>query len=181
MCGIAGIVNLSAALPPPSRELLRAMVRALRHRGPDEFGVYRDGRAALGHARLSIVDLASGQQPMANEDHTRWLVFNGEVFNFVELRAELEAAGHAFRTHSDTEVIIHAWEEWGVEAFARFNGQWAIALWDATTEELVLCRDRVGVRPLFLHEGGGRVRFASEVKSLRAERAGRQHVPRASA
>ncbi len=169
MCGIAGIVNLSDALPPPSRELIRAMVRAIRHRGPDEFGVYRDGRAGLGHARLSIVDLASGQQPMPNTDETSWLVFNGEVFNFVELRAELEAAGHVFRTHSDTEVIVHAWERWGVEAFARFNGQWAIALWDTRNEELVLCRDRVGVRPLFLHEGGGRVRFASEVKALYAD------------
>ncbi len=169
MCGIAGIVNLSDALPPPSRELIRAMVRAIRHRGPDEFGVYRDGRAGLGHARLSIVDLASGQQPMPNTDETSWLVFNGEVFNFVELRAELEAAGHVFRTHSDTEVIVHAWERWGVDAFARFNGQWAIALWDTRTEELVLCRDRVGVRPLFLHEGGGRVRFASEVKALYAD------------
>jgi asparagine synthase (glutamine-hydrolysing) len=169
MCGIAGIVNLSAALPPPSRELVRSMVRAIRHRGPDEFGLYRDGRAALGHARLSIVDLASGQQPMANEDDTRWLVFNGEVFNFVELRSELEDAGHVFRTHSDTEVIIHAWEQWGIEAFARFNGQWAIALWDTGSEELVLCRDRVGVRPLFVHEGGGRVRFASEVKAIFAD------------
>ncbi len=169
MCGIAGIVNLSDALPPPSRELVRAMVRAIRHRGPDEFGVYRDGRAGLGHARLSIVDLASGQQPMPNTDETSWLVFNGEVFNFVELRVELEAAGHVFRTHSDTEVIVHAWERWGVDAFARFNGQWAIALWDTRTQELVLCRDRVGVRPLFLHEGGGRVRFASEVKALYAD------------
>lgn len=169
MCGIAGIVNLTDALPPPTRERVRAMVRAIRHRGPDEFGLYRDGRAALGHARLSIVDLASGQQPMPNADHTRWLVFNGEVFNFVELRAELEAAGHVFRTHSDTEVIVHAWEQWGVEAFTRFNGQWAIALWDTVSEELVLCRDRVGVRPLFIHEGGGRVRFASEVKALFAD------------
>lgn len=169
MCGIAGIVNLSDALPPPSRELVRAMVRAIKHRGPDEFGVYRDARAGLGHARLSIVDLASGQQPMPNTDETSWLVFNGEVFNFVELRAELEAAGHVFRTHSDTEVIVHAWERWGIDAFARFNGQWAIALWDTRNGELVLCRDRVGVRPLFVHEGGGRVRFASEVKSLFAD------------
>lgn len=175
MCGIAGLVNLSDALPPPPRELLRAMVRAIKHRGPDEFGVYRDARAGLGHSRLSIVDLASGQQPMANTDETAWLVFNGEVFNFVELRAELEAAGHAFRTHSDTEVIVHAWEQWGIDAFARFNGQWAIALWDTRTGELVLCRDRVGVRPLFVHEGGGRVRFASEVKALFAD----PDVPRA--
>lgn len=175
MCGIAGVVNLTDALPPPSRELLRAMVRAIQHRGPDEFGVYRDARAGLGHSRLSIVDLASGQQPMPNTDETKWLVFNGEVFNFVELRAELEAAGHTFRTHSDTEVIVHAWEQWGVEAFSRFNGQWAIALWDTRTEELILCRDRVGVRPLFLHEGGGRVRFASEVKALFAD----PDVPRA--
>ena len=175
MCGIAGIVNLSSALPPPSRDVVRAMVRAIRHRGPDEFGLFRDGHAALGHARLSIVDLASGQQPLANEDRTRWLVFNGEVFNFVELRAELEAAGHVFRTHSDTEVIVHAWEQWGPAAFGRFNGQWAIALWDAGSRELVLCRDRVGVRPLFVHTHGGRLGFASEVKALLAD----PDVPRA--
>lgn len=113
MCGITGLFNLSDNRPPPDAAILRAMVRAIDHRGPDERGYYRDARVGLGHARLSIIDLASGQQPLANEDGTVWVVFNGEVFNFVELRAELVAAGHTFRTHSDTEVIVHGWEEWG--------------------------------------------------------------------
>jgi asparagine synthase (glutamine-hydrolysing) len=103
------------------------MAGALRHRGPDAFGVYRSRRAGLAHARLSIIDLASGQQPMANEDDTLWVVFNGEVFNYVELREELLAHGHRFRTRSDTEVILHAFEQWGEGAFARFNGQFAHA------------------------------------------------------
>ncbi len=166
MCGIAGIVNLSDALPAPPRELIERMVRALRHRGPDEFGLYRDGRAALGHARLSIIDLASGQQPLANETGTLHVVFNGEIFNHVELREELAAKGHAFRTRSDTEVIVHAWEEWGDGCLPRFNGQWAFALWDSERRELTLARDRVGVRPLHVQSSGGRVRFASEVKAL---------------
>ncbi len=166
MCGIAGIVNLSDALAPPSRELLERMVRAIHHRGPDEFGLFRDVRAALGHARLSIVDLASGQQPLANEDGTLHVVFNGEIFNHVELREELSALGHTFRTRSDTEVIVHAWEAWGDACLARFNGQWAFALWDSTSGTLILARDRVGVRPLHIQQSGGRVRFASEVKAL---------------
>ncbi len=118
------------------------MAGALHHRGPDEFGVYRDARAGLCHARLSIIDLATGQQPLANEDETLWVVFNGEIFNYVELRAELAALGHRFRTRSDTEVIVHAFEAWGERAFARFNGQFALALWDARAEALVLARDR---------------------------------------
>ena len=116
------------------------MAGALRHRGPDEFGVYRDERAGLAHARLSIIDLASGQQPMSNEDGACWVVFNGEIFNYVELRAELQALGHVFRTKSDTEVIVHAYEAWGAEAFRRFNGQWAIALWNRRDQ-------RAGARP----------------------------------
>ena len=121
MCGIAGIVALRDDLPPPDLRDLEAMVLAQRHRGPDEFGLYRDRRAGLGHARLSIIDLASGQQPLANEDETLWVVFNGEIFNYVELRAELVSRGHRFRTRSDTEVIVHAYEAWGEGAFARFN------------------------------------------------------------
>lgn len=169
MCGIAGSLDLTGHHGPPDRGLLVAMIRAMRHRGPDEFGIYRDQRVGLAHARLSIVDLASGQQPMTNEDGTLQVVFNGEVFNHVELREELAAQGHTFRTRSDTEVILHAWEQWGEGCFARFNGQWAIALWDATAERLVLCRDRVGVRPLFVQTSGGVLRFASEVKSIFAD------------
>jgi asparagine synthase (glutamine-hydrolysing) len=164
MCGIAGILAGQGA-PPTVPELAR-MAGAVRHRGPDEFGVYRDARCGLAHARLSIIDLATGQQPLANEDGTLHVVFNGEVFNYVELRAELEALGHRFRTKSDTEVIVHAWESWGEDAFPRFNGQWAVALWDRPRRTLVLSRDRVGVRPLYLARHAGRLYFASEVKSI---------------
>src|SRR5687768_11250025 len=122
MCGIAGIVDLEAAPEAPSREALTRMVRALSHRGPDEFGLYRDRHAGLGHARLSIIDIATGQQPLAGESSGAWIVFNGEIFNYVELRAELERSGYAFRTASDTEVIVQAYEAWGDAAFARMNG-----------------------------------------------------------
>jgi asparagine synthase (glutamine-hydrolysing) len=166
MCGIAGIVALREQADGPSREQLVDMAGALRHRGPDEFGLYRDDRAGLAHARLSIIDLSSGQQPMANEDGAWWVVFNGEIFNYVELRAELQALGHVFRTRSDTEVIVHAYEAWGPEAFRRFNGQWAIALWHRFDHTLVLARDPFGVRPLYICEHAGRLYFASEVKAI---------------
>jgi len=142
------------------------MVGALRHRGPDGFGLYRDGRVALGHARLAIIDLETGDQPLANADDDLWIVFNGEVFNYLELRAELVAAGHRFRTKGDTEVIVHAFEAWGEAALARMNGQFAFALWDQRRRRLTLVRDRLGVRPLHYVEHAGRVYFASEVKAL---------------
>ena len=166
MCGIAGIVSLKEGLEPPSIEALRRMAGALHHRGPDEFGAYRDAHAGLAHARLSIIDLVSGQQPLANLDGSIHIVFNGEIFNYVELREELKKAGRAFRTESDTEVIVASWEAWGTDAFARMNGQFAIALWDANRKKLVLARDRVGVRPFYLCEHGGRLYFASEVKAI---------------
>jgi asparagine synthase (glutamine-hydrolysing) len=166
MCGIAGIVNRRAGLAPPELQQLQVMAGALRHRGPDEFGVYRDQTAGLSHARLSIIDLASGQQPLTNESGTLWISFNGEIFNYIELRDELEACGHRFRTRSDTEVIVHAYEQWGAEAFRRLNGQWAVALWDAEQAALVLARDPYGVRPLYVMEHDGRLYFASEVKAI---------------
>lgn len=176
MCGIAGAVTLQEGLAPLPAADLGAMVAALGHRGPDELGTYRDRHAALGHARLSIIDLATGQQPLSNEDGTRWIVFNGEIFNYPELRLELQALGHRFRTGSDTEVIVHAHEAWGTGAFARFNGQFALALWDAGRQELTLARDRLGVRPLYLCEHAGRLWFASEVRALFA---GDPTIPRA--
>lgn len=166
MCGIAGIVATSGERDVPSVAFLRTMIAAIRHRGPDEFGMYRDSRAGLVHARLSLIDLASGQQPLTNERENLWIVFNGEIFNYIEIRRDLEAHGHQFRTKSDTEVIVHAYEEWGTDCFSRFNGQWALALWDSETHRLVLSRDRIGVRPLFVQEGRGCVRFASEVKAI---------------
>jgi asparagine synthase (glutamine-hydrolysing) len=166
MCGIAGIVSLRDDLPPPELDRLGQMAGALSHRGPDEFGLYRDRRAGLSHARLSIIDLATGQQPLSNERGTLWISFNGEIFNYLELRSELEAHGHRFATRSDTEVIVHAYEQWGEAAFRRFNGQWAVALWDSERGELTLSRDPFGVRPLYVAHDGGRLYFASEVKAI---------------
>ena len=127
MCGICGIVSDDA---PPDLHLLGRMTARLGHRGPDGHGYYRDHHAALGHTRLSIIDASGGAQPMGNEDGTLWVTFNGEIFNYVELREELRRHGHVFRTQSDTEVVVHAWEQWGKACFYRFNGQWALALWD---------------------------------------------------
>jgi len=166
MCGIAGVVSLRPGLPPVAIEDLARMTGALAHRGPDEFGVYRDGMAGLAHARLSIIDLATGQQPLTNESESLWISFNGEIFNYVELREDLKKRGHRFRTRSDTEVIVHAYEEWGADAFRRFNGQWAVALWDSDRQRLVLARDPFGVRPLFVTVHDGRLYFASEVKAI---------------
>lgn len=166
MCGISGIVSFDG---PPDLALLRRMTARLGHRGPDGNGYYRDRCAALGHTRLAIIDTEGGAQPLCNEDGTVWVTFNGEIFNYLELATELRHRGHIFRTASDTEVIVHAWEEWGPECFARFNGQWAMGLWDRRAERLVLSRDRLGVRPLFYRRGPKRMLFASEVKSLFAD------------
>lgn len=176
MCGIAGVIRRRPGLPPPEVDALSLMVGALRHRGPDEFGLYRDHQTGLAHARLSIIDLASGQQPLTNERGTLWVTFNGEIFNYVELRDELRSRGHRFRTKSDTEVIVHAYEEWGVDAFRRMNGQWAVGLWDTDRRELVLARDPFGVRPIYIAEHEGSLWFASEVKALLA---GAPSLPRA--
>lgn len=163
MCGIAGILGGAQAVNPDS---VKAMLSMLRHRGPDDFGLYSDGRAALGHARLSIIDLQGGHQPMANEDGSVWISFNGEIFNYLELRVELSKRGHRFATSSDTEVIIHLYEEWGEGCVERLNGQFAFAVWDRSRSELFLARDRMGIRPLFYCSSGGEFYFASEVKAI---------------
>jgi asparagine synthase (glutamine-hydrolysing) len=142
------------------------MIGQLRHRGPDGTGEMVDGAVGLAHSRLSIIDIAGGAQPIHNEDRTVWVVFNGEIFNFLELRRDLESRGHRFYTHSDTEVIVHLYEEHGDDFVLYLNGQFAIALWDARARRLVLARDRAGIRPLFHTEAGGRFLFASEVKAL---------------
>jgi asparagine synthase (glutamine-hydrolysing) len=165
MCAIAGILNLADA-PAPSEAALRQMLAMVRHRGPDQFGIYLSDQVALGNARLSIVDLSGGQQPIANEDESLWIVFNGEIFNHIELRADLEAKGHQFTTHCDTEVILHLYEEYGPECLRQLNGQFAIAIWNERDRSLFLARDRVGVRPLFYTQAGGSLIFASEIKSI---------------
>ncbi len=165
MCGIAGLFSFGSTVPP-ARDELALMIGALHHRGPDGSATFVDGPVGLAHARLSIIDLSTGWQPIANEDETVHVVFNGEIFNFLELRAALERRGHRFRTRSDTEVIVHLYEERGDEFVGELNGQFAIALWDRRRRRLVLARDRTGIRPLFYTRAQGRLAFASEVKAL---------------
>lgn len=165
MCGIAGIWNFKSKAPVDPA-LLGRMVDRLDHRGPDDSGTYLSGGLGLGHTRLSIVDLSGGHQPMCNEDGSIWVTFNGEIYNHPELRAALVKKGHTFKTHSDTEVIVHAYEEMGEGCVRAFNGQFAFALWDGRRGELLLARDRMGVRPLFYALHGGRLLFGSEIKAL---------------
>jgi len=167
MCGIVGILNLNKPRPVPL-EVLRQMLGMIRHRGPDEFGIYRDEWVNLGNARLSIIDLNGGQQPICNEDETLWIVFNGEIFNYQELRPDLEKRGHRFKTNCDTEVILHLYEEYGPDCLNFLNGQFAIALWDTRHRQLFIARDRLGVRPLFYTVRNGQFIFGSEIKTLLA-------------
>lgn len=166
MCGIAGIVDLTGQRHI-DRELLQRMNHALYHRGPDEGGLHVEPGVGFGHRRLSIIDLSGGQQPLFNEDGSVVVVFNGEIYNFKELFLELRAAGHRFRTHCDTEVIVHAWEEWGEACVDRFRGMFAIALWDRNQRTLFLARDRLGVKPLYYAVlANGELIFGSELKAL---------------
>jgi len=168
MCGISGIVDLEAERPIDERAL-HSMTATLAHRGPDGDGFHIEPGVGLGHRRLSIIDLAGGKQPLYNEDQSVVVTFNGEIFNFMEIEAELGRRGHIFRTRSDTEVIVHAWEEWGVESLARFNGMFAFAVWDRRQKTLFVARDRLGVKPLYYaHLADGRLVFASELKGLLA-------------
>ncbi|HET7694274.1 MAG TPA: asparagine synthase (glutamine-hydrolyzing) [Vicinamibacterales bacterium] len=166
MCGIAGRFNFDP-LRPLDRGVLQAMTDVVAHRGPDASGYHLAPGIGLGHRRLSIIDLSTGDQPLANEDGTVWTVFNGEIYNFAEVRAELTALGHRFRTGSDTEIIVHGYEQWGERCVERFRGMFAFAVWDAKARRLMLARDRVGVKPLYYAELPGRgLVFGSELKSL---------------
>ena len=167
MCGIAGYFGTSST-PDAARVTLEKMIHTLHHRGPDGYGFHTDTGVGLAHARLSIIDLTTGEQPIHNERRTMWTVFNGEIFNYVELRAALEARGHHFYTQSDTEVIVHLYEQYGDDFVTHLNGQFAIALWDAEKRRLLLARDRAGIRPLFHTYAAGRLWFGSEVKALLA-------------
>ena len=165
MCGLAGVLNLDGA--PVSSDVLRSMTTAIRHRGPDGEGYYFDGALGFGHRRLSIIDLSSaGAQPMANETGEVQLIYNGEIYNFRELRTELERRGHQFRSATDSEVILHGYEEWGDDCVTRFNGMFAFAIWDARRQRLLLARDRYGVKPLYYAHRERAFLFASEVKAL---------------
>ena len=163
MCGISGVLKQSGKVDD---HCVGRMVNLLAHRGPDETGFYTDTRVALGHARLSIIDLAGGWQPMSNREGSLWITFNGEIFNYPELREELVRKGHRFATRSDTEVILHCYEEEGENCVTRFNGQWAFAIWDVRQQKLFLSRDRLGVRPLFYTQTKDSFIFASEIKAL---------------
>jgi len=164
MCGIAGMFNLDEA--PVAPESLRGMIRMLAHRGPDSTGFHMENNVGLAHARLSIIDLAGGEQPMCNEDSSLWITFNGEIFNYVELREELRSKGHRFATRSDTEVILHLYEEKGEDCVQYLNGQWAFAIWDNQRRRLFLSRDRLGVRPLFYTQANKTFIFGSEIKAI---------------
>ena len=170
MCGIAGFVESSVVAAPfgldTSRALVHRMCDVIRHRGPDDEGVWVDDGVALGMRRLSIIDLSTGHQPIHNEDRSVWIVFNGEIYNFKELRRDLEAAGHLFYTSTDTEVIVHAYEQWGAVAISRLRGMFGLAIWDTRARTLVVARDRIGIKPMHYANLNGRFYFGSELKSL---------------
>ena len=167
MCGIAGIYNFESETTI-DRTILESMAHQLYHRGPDGYGYFAENHIGLAHSRLSIIDLESGDQPIHNENKTVWVVLNGEIFNYIELRQDLEKSGHSFYTHSDTEVLVHLYEEYGESFVSHLNGQFAIALWDNNRRKLLLVRDRVGIAPLFFTRQGGQLFFASEIKALLA-------------
>jgi asparagine synthase (glutamine-hydrolysing) len=173
MCGIAGKVLFDSGAKVERAEIT-AMLSPMVHRGPDEQGIHLDGNAGLGHLRLSIIDLNTGAQPMTNEDETVWIVFNGEIYNFLELREKLLAKGHLFRSQSDTEVIVHAYEEFGPDCVKELRGMFAFAIWDAKRRRLFVARDRVGIKPLYFCDTGRAFYFASELKAIIADPA----VPR---
>jgi asparagine synthase (glutamine-hydrolysing) len=166
MCGISGVLKLDGG--PADRDQLGRMIARLRHRGPDASGIHIAGAAGLAHARLSIIDLQGGAQPMSSTDGRLWITFNGEIFNYIELREELLGKGHRFATRSDTEVILSAYREYGEDCVHHFNGQWGFAIWDAEARKLFLSRDRFGVRPLFYTQTADSFLFASEIKALLA-------------
>lgn len=173
MCGICGRVNFRSKRPVEEREIT-SMMEAIAHRGPDQRGLYLSQAAGLGHLRLSIIDLESGRQPISNEDGTLWIVFNGEIYNFRELRLELEKKGHSFKTNTDTEVIIHCYEQYGLSAIEKLRGMFSFAIWDDRAKTLLLVRDRVGIKPLYYYLDSNCLVFASEIKALLAD----QRLPR---
>ncbi|HEV8505175.1 MAG TPA: asparagine synthase (glutamine-hydrolyzing) [Chitinophagaceae bacterium] len=165
MCGIAGIFHFDTSRKADDK-VVKSMTDSLSHRGPDGEGFFIHNNIALGHRRLSIIDLETGDQPMFNEDHSIVVIFNGEIYNYIELREELKTLGHTFRTKSDTEVIIKAYQQWGLDCQNKFNGMWAFALWDEKQQQLFLSRDRIGEKPIFYSVFENTLVFGSEIKSL---------------
>src|SRR5262245_5168916 len=165
MCGIAGRINYAKDVPI-DRESVRRMTATIAHRGPDDDGFLMAGPVGLGFRRLSIIDLAGGHQPMSDADETVWVVFNGEIYNFKELRTELEGHGYSFRTRSDTEVIVHGYRAWGMGVFERLNGMFGVAIWDSQRRRLVVARDAMGIKPIYYRDADGQLTFASEVRAV---------------
>jgi asparagine synthase (glutamine-hydrolysing) len=166
MCGICGKLELRDGAPPVGVETLRSMLDSISHRGPDAEGMYRSGPVGLGHKRLKIIDLTTGQQPLCNEDGTVWIIYNGEVYNYKELTTDLVKRGHQFKTASDTEVVVHLYEEFGEDCVAQLRGMFSFALWDDNKKILLLARDRVGIKPLYYCQTARSLLFASEVKAI---------------
>ena len=166
MCGIAGIFNYQSSIEPSAEHSVRNMLSVIRHRGPDESGIYLDEKVGIGSVRLSIIDLASGQQPMCDESGDYWIVYNGEIFNYTELRLDIEAKGILLKTHSDTEVVVQMYALYGSKCLQYFNGQFAFCIWNKKKKELFLARDRVGIRPLFYWNQNNAFAFCSEIKGL---------------
>ncbi len=167
MCGIAGQFNFQRH-EPVERETIVRMARSIAHRGPDDEGFFITGPVGLGFRRLSIIDLAGGHQPMSNTEETVWIIFNGEIYNYKELRAELQSKGHQFRTNSDTEVIIHGYQEWGTDVFNHLNGMFGLAIWDVQKERLVLARDAMGIKLIYYRLADGQLTFGSEIRAVLA-------------
>jgi len=165
MCGISGLFYFDPTRPA-DEDVVHRMCAVAKHRGPDDAGSYIQGPVALGFNRLSIIDLSGGHQPMSNEDGSVWIVFNGEIYNFPELHDELVNRGHTFRTRSDTETIVHAWEEYGESCVDKLRGMFAFAIWDERCQLLFAARDRLGIKPFYYHQNKERFAFASEMKSL---------------
>ena len=163
MCGISGVVDFDR---PPDREVVAHMTAAIRHRGPDDDGLEFRGHAGFGVRRLSVIDIDGSRQPMSNEDGSLWLVFNGEIYNYKALRADLAARGHTLKTCGDAETVLHLYEDHGLDFVDRINGMFAFALWDGPRERLVLVRDRLGIKPLYYAVSGNRLLFASETKAV---------------
>jgi asparagine synthase (glutamine-hydrolysing) len=175
MCGIAGQFNFQRH-EPVERETIVRMARSIAHRGPDDEGFFIAGPVGLGFRRLSIIDLAGGHQPMSNSEATVWIIFNGEIYNYKELRAELQSKGHEFRTNSDTEVIIHGYEEWGTDVFNHLNGMFGLAIWDVQKERLILARDAMGIKLIYYKIDNGTLTFGSEIRAILAAQKSRPDV-----
>src|SRR5215467_13430216 len=175
MCGICGQFNFGS--PAPVRRTdIEAMADTIAHRGPDDEGYFLDGPLGFGFRRLSIIDLSGGHQPMSDSEESVWVIFNGEIYNFPELKCELQSHGHVFRTNSDTEVIIHGYKQWGDEVLNRLNGMFGLAIWDVHQRRLVLARDPFGIKLLYYRIDRGGLSFGSEIRAVRATMPGKEEI-----